>query len=131
MPNVSGARATHTSSDAAAGGDIKAIRQAAIDAPFTGAPAATHTVARIFQAEYRLVADLAALHVPAVALCHGVWMGFGVGLAGFLPFRIVTETTVFAMPECSIGVPRYLICVRERERESDHNGTTAATQCVL
>lgn len=86
-----------------AGGDIKALRQAAIDEPYAGAPPATHQVAKIFQAEYRLVSDLANLPMPAAALCHGVWMGFGVGLGGFLPVRIVTETTVFAMPECSIG----------------------------
>lgn len=53
---------------------------------------------------------LAALKVSAVALCHGVWMGFGVGLAGFLSVRVVTEKTKFAMPECAIGV---LLSLRE------------------
>ena len=64
---------------------------------------------QIFQAEYRLVADLAKLAVPAVGLCHGVWMGFGVGLGGFLPIRVVSDKTVFAMPECSIGAPQTLM----------------------
>ena len=89
----------------AAGGDIKALRQAALDNPYDdrGAPPADHAVAQIFRAEYRLIDDLARLPKPAIGLCHGVWMGFGVGLAGFLPIRMVTEKTVFAMPECSIG----------------------------
>lgn len=88
-----------------AGGDIKAIRQYVLDQPFEDemAPPLGHQVVRLFQAEYSLTVDLATLPFPSVALCHGVWMGFGVGLAGFLDHRVVTEKTTWAMPECAIG----------------------------
>ena len=69
------------------------------------APPPGHKVVNLFQAEYSLTVDLATLPFPSVALCHGVWMGFGVGLAGFLDHRVVTEKTIWAMPECSIGAP--------------------------
>jgi enoyl-CoA hydratase/carnithine racemase len=87
-----------------AGGDIKALRQAVISNGFMGYAPSGHTVREIFLAEFRLVRALAALTKPAVALCNGVWMGFGVGLSGFLSIRVITEKTKFAMPECSIGV---------------------------
>jgi enoyl-CoA hydratase len=97
------------------GGDIKAIRQFVIDQPFENemAPPSGHKVLKLFQAEYSLTVDLATLPFPSVALCHGVWMGFGVGLAGFLDSRVVTEKTTFAMPECSIGVHLLNFCEEE------------------
>jgi hypothetical protein len=91
-----------------AGGDIKAIRQAAMDSPYAdeGYPEADHLISKVFQAEYCLIPKLARLQFPSVALCNGVWMGGGVGFAGFLKRRVVTETTTFAMPECAIGAIR-------------------------
>jgi enoyl-CoA hydratase/carnithine racemase len=81
------------------------VRQAALEAPYENVmvPPVGHQILDIFQTEYSLTVDLAKLPFPSVALCSGVWMGFGVGLAGFLEHRVVTEKTVFAMPECSIG----------------------------
>jgi enoyl-CoA hydratase/carnithine racemase len=98
------------------GGDIKAIRQFVIDQPFENemAPPQGHKVVKLFQAEYALTADLATLPFPSVALCHGVWMGFGVGLAGFLDRRVVTEKTTFAMPECAIGANLF-ICSEHKD----------------
>ena len=37
--------------------------------------------AQVFQAEYNLMCDIASCPVPHVALCDGIWMGLGVGLA--------------------------------------------------
>jgi enoyl-CoA hydratase/carnithine racemase len=55
------------------------------------------------QAEYSLVPLVAGYPLPTISCCQGVWMGMGVGLAVFSTHRIVTETTVFAMPENAIG----------------------------
>eukprot|EP00892_Ulva_mutabilis_P010929 jgi/Ulvmu1/8208/UM041_0017.1 len=89
-----------------AGGDIKAIRQAAIDQPYIqGVPATKdHHIASVFQSEYALVVHLSELRMPTLGICEGVWMGFGMGLAGFLDTRVVTEKTLWAMPECAIGL---------------------------
>jgi len=36
---------------------------------------------QVFQAEYNLMCDIASCPVPYAALCDGIWMGLGVGLA--------------------------------------------------
>ncbi|KAM7477931.1 hypothetical protein LguiA_026144 [Lonicera macranthoides] len=41
---------------------------------------------------------------PVVALINGIVMGGGAGISMHARFRIVTENTVFAMPEASIGL---------------------------
>ena len=38
-----------------------------------------------------------------VALVHGVCMGGGVGVSAHAPYRVVSETLKFAMPETGIG----------------------------
>lgn len=58
----------------------------------------------MFQAEYNLVCDIHASPIPYIALCDGVWMGLGVGLAAHGDVRVVTEKTTFAMPENAIGL---------------------------
>jgi enoyl-CoA hydratase/carnithine racemase len=59
---------------------------------------------QVFQAEYNLVCDIASSPIPYLSICDGVWMGLGVGIAAHGDIRIVTERTLFAMPEISIGL---------------------------
>ncbi|GMG99514.1 hypothetical protein Nepgr_001354 [Nepenthes gracilis] len=47
---------------------------------------------------------LATYKKPLVALINGIVMGGGAGLTMHGRFRIVTENTVFAMPEASLGL---------------------------
>ncbi|KAJ4707666.1 3-hydroxyisobutyryl-CoA hydrolase 1 [Melia azedarach] len=46
---------------------------------------------------------LATYKKPLVALIDGIVMGGGAGISMHAPYRIVTENTVFAMPEAAIG----------------------------
>lgn len=59
---------------------------------------------RFWADEYRLNALIASYPKPYVALMDGIVMGGGVGVSAHGSHRVVTERTVFAMPECSIGL---------------------------
>lgn len=59
---------------------------------------------QVFQAEYSLMCDIVRCPIPYISICNGIWMGFGVGFAVHGDIRIVTENTVFAMPENMIGL---------------------------
>lgn len=56
-----------------------------------------------FQSEYNLNYLLSIYGKPIVSLINGIVMGGGVGLSVHGAFRVVTESTRFAMPETSIG----------------------------
>jgi enoyl-CoA hydratase len=61
--------------------------------------------ARNFWAEeYRLNALISRYPKPFVALMDGIVMGGGIGLSGHASHRIVTEKSMLAMPETSIGL---------------------------
>lgn len=86
-----------------AGGDVKAARQAVLDSPYSDYPPDSHHISRIFQAEYSTLLLIASYKIPLVSVCQGIWMGLGFGLAGFGRYRVVSDGTVFAVPENAIG----------------------------
>ncbi|KAF8015292.1 hypothetical protein BT93_H0944 [Corymbia citriodora subsp. variegata] len=51
-----------------------------------------------------LIHLIATYKKPSVCLLDGVVMGGGAGISMLSSFRVVTENTVFAMPEASIGL---------------------------
>ena len=79
------------------GGDIKYARQLAISDDPAGAEP-------YFRAEY--LADIALIEFgkPVIALCDGIVMGGGAGLAQYSQHILMTETTRFSMPESAIGL---------------------------
>jgi len=78
-----------------AGGDIRSIYEAAL----SGDPSP-----RIFwEEEYRLNARIARYSKPIVAVMAGIVMGGGVGISAHASHRVVTDTSVIAMPEVGIG----------------------------
>jgi enoyl-CoA hydratase len=78
-----------------AGGDVRALWDAVPDGALTR---------DFFWDEYRLNRRLFRYSKPYVALADGVTMGGGVGVSAPARFRVVTERTVFAMPETGIGL---------------------------
>ena len=79
-----------------AGGDIRWLAEAAKADP---AEAAT-----FFRREYRMNTRIQNFPKPYVALIDGICMGGGVGVSAGASHRIVTERTMWAMPECGIGL---------------------------
>jgi enoyl-CoA hydratase/carnithine racemase len=80
-----------------AGGDIRAIRDAAL----AGDAAA---VEAFFAEEYRLNHLIAEFGKPYVALIDGICMGGGIGVSVHGMFRVVTESALLAMPETGIAL---------------------------
>lgn len=82
-----------------AGGDVKAIY---LDKQEQGDKS---TLAQdFFFHEYRLNLLIATYPKPYISLASGIVMGGGVGLSVHGSHRVVTETTMFAMPETAIGL---------------------------
>ena len=79
-----------------AGGDIKSVRQAALDRDH-------NAVHKFFSTEYRLNALIANYPKPYVALIDGHAMGGGLGISVHGSVRVVTEKAALAMPETAIG----------------------------
>jgi len=79
-----------------AGGDIRMIADsAAIDGVAGRA---------FFHEEYRLNHLLFTYAKPTIAFMDGITMGGGVGISQPCTFRVVTERTMYAMPETGIGL---------------------------
>ena len=79
-----------------AGGDIRSL----YDLLTTGGVAAA---ADFYALEYPMNARLHHFPKPYIALLDGIVMGGGVGVSVHGSHRVVTERTVFAMPETTIG----------------------------
>lgn len=77
-----------------AGGDISILAQSLSDAEKCYA---------ITFGEYRLMSQIARMKKPFVSLSNGITMGAGAGVLFNGKYRVVTERTVFAMPETAIG----------------------------
>ncbi|RED53389.1 enoyl-CoA hydratase/isomerase family protein [Aestuariispira insulae] len=79
-----------------AGGDVRAVWEAGKK----GDPLTQD----FFREEYILNRRIHQLNKPYIAFLDGITMGGGVGLSVHGSHRIVTETTLFAMPETAIGL---------------------------
>ena len=80
-----------------AGGDVRAVRQAAVDGDRA-------SVAAFFTEEYAVNEGIALFPKPWVSLIDGVCMGGGIGLAIHNGPRVVSEHALLAMPETAIAL---------------------------
>ena len=79
-----------------AGGDVRDMQASAIRGD-DGA-------AEFFRAEYRMNARIHQFAKPYIAIMDGLAMGGGIGVSAHGSVRIVTERSLLAMPEVTIGI---------------------------
>lgn len=79
-----------------AGGDIRAVHDSGREG--------TDYWRKFFSDEYRMNAAMFHFDKPYIALIDGIVMGGGVGVSEPGTHRIVTERTMYAMPETGIGL---------------------------
>jgi len=79
-----------------AGGDIRVLAD-------SGAKDGAYA-RQFFHDEYQLNHQLFTYAKPVVAFMDGITMGGGVGISQPARYRVVTERTMFAMPETGIGL---------------------------
>lgn len=77
-----------------AGGDIIGLAR----------PAYPGFAADFFREEYTMNHLLSVFPKPVVSVMHGIVMGGGVGLSVHGTYRIITDNSLFAMPETGIGL---------------------------
>jgi 3-hydroxyisobutyryl-CoA hydrolase len=87
-----------------AGGDVKTLFSSVMaeTGKFEATPGKAHV--DFFRYEYNLDFALAVSPKPQISIWNGIVMGGGVGISVLGEFRVATEKTVFAMPECVIGL---------------------------
>ena len=78
-----------------AGGDVRAVYDHRGNGAFMDA---------VYRVEYLLDALISSYPKPYVVQMAGIVMGGGCGISVHGAHRIVTETTMLAMPECKIGL---------------------------
>ncbi|GGY49655.1 enoyl-CoA hydratase/isomerase family protein [Parvularcula lutaonensis] len=79
-----------------AGGDIRWLAETAREDPVEAAT--------FFRKEYRLNNLIAHYGKPYIALIDGICMGGGVGVSCMADRRVMSSRTMWAMPECGIGL---------------------------
>lgn len=79
-----------------AGGDVRWLYDKRAEGTAAGAA--------FWREEYVLNAMIADYPKPFVALMSGIVMGGGIGLSAHARYRIVSETSMLAMPETTIGL---------------------------
>ena len=80
-----------------AGGDVRSLRDAVVRGD-------RESPGKFFEKEYRLDYLIHNYSKPVVCWGNGIVMGGGLGLMAGADFRVVTDTTMMAMPEISIGL---------------------------
>ena len=80
-----------------AGGDVRSLRQAALNGD-------QKAVVSFFEKEYLLDYLIHSYPKPIICWGNGFIMGGGIGLMAGADFRVVTDISVLAMPEVSIGL---------------------------
>jgi enoyl-CoA hydratase len=81
-----------------AGGDIKSVAMAV-----KNGGKERQEMGEFFRAEYTLNNRIFTFPKPYISLINGIVMGGGKGVSAHGSHRIVTENTLFAMPETTIG----------------------------
>jgi enoyl-CoA hydratase len=80
-----------------AGGDVRAIRQQALNGE-------TQPILEFFTAEYAMNQAIADYPKPFVSLIDGLCLGGGIGISVHGSHRIATQHAAFAMPETAIAL---------------------------
>ncbi|CAI9111810.1 OLC1v1012133C1 [Oldenlandia corymbosa var. corymbosa] len=80
-----------------AGGDVKGVLNFVTNGHWSFG-------ASFFRRQLTLDYKIATYKKPVVSILDGIVMGGGAGLSMLSTFRIVTEKTIFAMPEAAIGL---------------------------
>lgn len=79
-----------------AGGDVRDMQASAIRGD--------EGAAKFFRAEYRMNAAIHQFSKPYISIMDGLVMGGGIGVSAHGSLRIVTERSLLAMPEVTIGI---------------------------
>lgn len=84
-----------------AGGDIKACYKVGMD--YRRGETSLKVAALFFAEEYAFNKLIYNYPKPTISFMNGIVMGGGFGIAGHCRYRIVTDKTLFSMPEVRIG----------------------------
>lgn len=79
-----------------AGGDIAAV--------YDGIQGASVFPDEFWADEYRMNLDIAEYPKPVVAVMHGITFGGGIGISAHASVRVVSGSSMLAMPETAIGL---------------------------